>query len=359
MMKKIAIIGTVGLPSKYGGFETLTEYLTKHLGGFLDLTVFCSSKSYGEKLLTYNQARLIYVPLDANGVQSIFYDIVSMFKALRFADTFLILGVSGCIVLPLIRIISRKKIVVNIDGLEWKRAKWKKPAKWFLKFSEKLAVKFSDRVITDNKAIQDYVTKEYGVASKLIEYGGDHVKNVILSDKMREAYPLTRHPYAFTVCRIEPENNIHITLEAFSQISFPFIMVGNFRNSPYGENLIERYSNSKNILLCDPIYDQEKLNQLRGNASLYIHGHSAGGTNPSLVEAMCLGLPVVAYDVDYNRETTENLALYFTKPEELIDVVENEQGKFKDVGIALKNVAMSRYSWKKITKLYEDILIGP
>jgi len=358
MTREIAIIGTVGIPAKYGGFETLTEYLTKHLGGFLELTVFCSSKSYSQKLQTYNNASLIYVPLDANGGQSILYDIVSMFIALRFADTFLILGVSGCIVLPFIRLISKKKIVVNIDGLEWKRAKWSRWAKWFLKYSEKLAVKYSDQVITDNKAIQDYVTEEYGVESTLIEYGGDHVEKVPLSTEIKDAYPLSQNPYAFKVCRIEPENNIHIILEAFSQVDFPLILVGNFGNSEYGKKIVKRFSKVKNIQLCDPIYDQGKLNQLRSNVAFYVHGHSAGGTNPSLVEAMCLGLPVIAFDVRYNRETTANKAMYFSTAGDLIDIIQNEQEKFEGMRVVLKDIALSRYCWRRITKQYEEILIS-
>jgi len=354
--KKIAIIGTVGLPAKYGGFETLTEYLTKHLGDELDLTVFCSSKSYCQQREIYNNARLMYVPLDANGVQSIVYDIVSMFKALRFGDTFLILGVSGCIVLPLLRLISRKKIVVNIDGLEWKRAKWNRLAKWFLRFSEMLAVKFSDQVITDNKVIQDYVAKEYDAKSCLIEYGGDHVNERPLSTEIKEAYPLSKAPYAFTVCRIEPENNIHIILEAFAQVSFPLLIVGNFNNSEYGVGLIRKFSNINNIQLCDPIYDQEKLNQLRSNATLYIHGHSAGGTNPSLVEAMSLGLAVVAFDVAYNRETTENKALFFTTADDLIEILDTGPEDYHEMGVVMKNIATTRYTWSKIAQKYRHVL---
>ena len=178
MNKKVAIIGTVGLPAKYGGFETLSEYLTKHLGEKFEITVYCSSKSYENQLEYYNNAKLEYIALNANGVQSIPYDIVSIFKALKYADTLLILGVSGCIILPFVKMFSKKKIVVNIDGLEWKRAKWNKYAKAFLKFSEKMAVKYADVVVTDNKVIQNYVLSEYGEESELIAYGADHVEKI-------------------------------------------------------------------------------------------------------------------------------------------------------------------------------------
>ena len=124
MKKKLAIVGTVGIPSKYGGFETLTEYITKDLSEKYDITVFCSSKSYEEKIKKYNNCHLKYINLNANGVQSIPYDILSLLKALRFADTILILGVSGCISLPFLKLFFKKtKIVTNIDGLEWKRDK--------------------------------------------------------------------------------------------------------------------------------------------------------------------------------------------------------------------------------------------
>lgn len=355
--KKIAIIGVVGLPSKYGGFETLVEHLAKHLGGIFDLTVFCSSKSYEERLPKFNNVHLVYVSLKANGFQSIFYDIVSIFKALRFANTILILGVSGCLILPLIRIISKTKIVVNIDGQEWMRSKWNWLAKYFLKISEKIAVNFSDQIISDSKILQEYVLEEYGKESTLIEYGGDHVVKVPLSTEMKNTHPLSQKAYAFTVCRIEPENNIHVILEAFSQLSFPIILVGNFKNSKYGIELIKRFSMIENIQICDPIYDQDKLDQLRGNAALYIHGHSAGGTNPSLVEAMFLGLPVIAFDVNYNRQTTENCAEYFDNAKKLKNIVERYSvGAITIDGKKMQRIALERYTWQTIALKYEKIL---
>jgi len=152
--KKVAIIGTMGIPAKYGGFETLTEYLTKNLYKKYNLTVYCSSKSYKHKIAQHNGANLKYINLNANGIQSIPYDIISIIKSLKESDTLLILGVSGCIILPIIRVFSKKNIIVNIDGLEWKRDKWGKFAKWFLKYSERLAVKYANSIVADNKVIQ-------------------------------------------------------------------------------------------------------------------------------------------------------------------------------------------------------------
>jgi glycosyltransferase involved in cell wall biosynthesis len=354
---KIAILGTVGIPAKYGGFETLTEYLTKNLHDKYELTVFCSSKSYNEKLDSYNGAKLEYVNLHANGVQSTPYDIISIYKSLKFSDTLLILGVSGCIILPFVRIFSKKHIIVNIDGLEWKRDKWSKGAKWFLKLSEKLAVKYANVVVADNKVIQKYIKSEYGVQSELIAYGADHVTKEILSDELKVKYPFLGSRYAFKVCRIEPENNIHLILEAFSEYKLlNIVMIGNWKNSEYGRELKEKYSRFENIFLLDPIYEQNSLNQIRSNCYIYMHGHSAGGTNPSLVEAMYLGLPILAYGVQYNRETTEGKALYFDDKDGLVKLLENiDEEQLQIVAHDMFAVAKENYVWEKIAKQYAEL----
>lgn len=357
-MKKICILGTVGIPAKYGGFETLTEYLTKYLNKKYDITVFCSSKSYTKELENYNGVKLKYINLQANGVQSIPYDIISLYKSLRFADTILILGVSGCIALPILRLFNKKvKIITNIDGLEWKRQKWTSNAKKFLKYSEKLAVKYSDIVVSDNKVIQDYVMSEYDVKSELIAYGADHVTKETVSEELFEKYPFLKEKYAFKVCRIEPENNIHLILEAFSEYKdLNLIIIGNWTNSEYGKNLKDTYSKFENIYLFDPIYDQNILNQIRSNCYIYMHGHSAGGTNPSLVEAMYLSLPIFAYGIDYNKSTTENKAKYFDNKLQLIELLRNmNDDELKNIGKYMEKVSNENYRWEKISQQYANI----
>lgn len=357
MTKKIAILGTVGLPSNYGGFETLTEYLTKDLGTYFNITVFCSSSSYKTKLKTHNNAKLKYIPLKANGIQSILYDIVSIFYALLFADTLLILGVSGCIVLPIVKLISKKKIIVNIDGLEWKRAKWGKGAKWFLKLSERFAVKSAEAIISDNKVIQDYVRKTYEKNAHLITYGGDHCSIKPLSHIILKKYPFLNAKYAFKVCRIEPENNIEIILEAFSkEDSLPLVIIGNWDNSTFGSQMKLKYQDFKNLFMLEPIYNQDILNEIRSNCYFYIHGHSAGGTNPSLVEAMFLGLPTLCYDINYNVETTEGATLYFKSSDDLINLIKSTgQEELKQIGVKMKNIAQKSYTWSIISKQYEEL----
>jgi glycosyltransferase involved in cell wall biosynthesis len=358
MKKRLAIVGTVGIPAKYGGFETLTEYITKDLSEEYDITVFCSSIAYEEKVERHNNCHLEYINLNANGVQSIPYDILSLIKALKFADTILILGVSGCIALPFLKLFSKKtKIVTNIDGLEWKRDKWDKYAKWFLKFSEKLAVKYSDVVVADNKVIQDYVLSEYRTKSELIAYGADHVEKKELSTEILIKYPFLKENYAFKVCRIEPENNINMILEGMSKYKkLNFVIIGNWNASQYGINLKDTYKDFENIFILDPIYDQEILNQIRSNCYIYLHGHSAGGTNPSLVEAMMLGLPILAYGINYNKETTQYSAKYFTDSKELIQLLENiSKSELDSISESMKSISEKEYIWKNISKKYSRL----
>jgi len=359
--KKIAIIGTVGVPANYGGFETLTEHLIEDLGEKHELTVYCSGKKYpkSERKSTYKGAKLKYLPFDANGVQSIPYDSLSILHALFFADVLLILGVAGAWILPLVRLFTNKKIIISIDGVEWKRDKWNTLAKWYLFWAEGIAVKYSHIDISDNEAIQDYTAARYGTLSRIIEYGADHTIKVPVSAEALEKYNFLNHPYAFKVCRIEPENNVHWILEAFSLTSkMPLVMVGNWDKSEYGKALKAKYNQHPNIYILDPIYEQQKLDLLRSRASLYVHGHTAGGTNPSLVEAMYLGLPILAFGVSYNMVTTENRAKYFYSLENLIECINDlNMAELEIMGKELEKIAIRRYTWSHIAFKYHLLVM--
>ncbi|MBR4994538.1 MAG: DUF1972 domain-containing protein [Alistipes sp.] len=354
-MKNITIIGTQGVPASYGGFESLVENIIgENKSSDIKYTVFCSSKDLSQKYDEYKDANLKYIPLSANGIQSIPYDMLSFLKTPKDADVILVLGVSGCLLLPLFKLFSKKKLVINIDGLEHRRDKWGKLAKFYLKLSEKIAVKYADVIVADNKGIQDYVKEEYGKDSALIAYGGDHVIRELdanTENKILSQFFLTPNEYAITVCRIEPENNCHNTLEAFSKTDKKLIFIGNWNRSEYGRSLKEKYSQFSNIIIQDPIYDIDTLYALRKNAGLYIHGHSAGGTNPSLVEAMFFGCPILCYDVVYNRASTQDAAYYWTNVEDLVKLLQR-----KDLsGNIMKEIAQTCYTWKVITSQYEAL----
>ena len=354
-MTKVAIVGTQGVPAQYGGFESLVDNLiSNNAKDDVEYTVFCSSIDMPEKLGSYKGARLRYVPLKANGIQSVLYDIVSMWKCLRGFDVILILGVSGGLFLPFFHLINKNKLIINIDGQEYKREKWGRFAKWVLRISEALAVKYADVVIADNKGIQDYVSEVYHRPSTLISYGGDHAQRDLSQDFIEEVldrYGLKARQYAITVCRIEPENNCEIVLHAFARSDKQLIYIGNWNHNEYSRSLREKYSRFKNIQMLDAIYDLDVLYALRSQASLYVHGHSAGGTNPSLVEAMFFGIPIVAYNVVYNRETTEHKAYYFKDADDLLELISADQFD----GSRMKEIAARRYKWSIIARQYSDL----
>jgi len=355
MKTRVAIIGIVGVPASYGGFETLVENIIgENASEGIEYTVYCSSKSYAERIDTYKGAKLRYVSLNANGAQSTLYDIVSMCKTSNKYDVALVLGVSGCIFLPIFRLWFKNKLIVNIDGLEHRREKWGKFAKWFLLKSEAVAVKYADVIIADNKGIQDYVKETYHKESVLIAYGGEHVTRDVSEQKQQDVlkqYGVEIGKYAISVCRIEPENNCHVILDAFSKIDKKLIYIGNWERSEYGKDLKEKYSGYPNINIHGPEYELDTLYALRSNAELYIHGHSAGGTNPSLVEAMFFGKPILAFDVVYNRATTDEQAYYFKDANELKQLLSKQDLN----GEAMNRIAQEKYTWRKIASQYEAL----
>lgn len=355
-MKRIAIVGTQGVPAQYGGFETLVENLIhEQCSPEIEYTVFCAARDYTRKLKFYKGARLKYIPFfRANGIQSTPYDILSLLHCFTVYDTVVVLGVSSGLFLPLFRLLFRKQLIVHIDGREHSRAKWGGFAKRYLRACEVMSVKWADIIIADNRGIQDYVSQVYHKDSVLITYGGDHVLRNVSEKRQAEILQqlgLQSEQYAVSICRIEPENNCHITLEAYAQCGLELVFIGNWERSEYGQNLRKQYGSMPNIHLLDSIYDLDILFTIRKNACVYVHGHSAGGTNPSLVEAMFFGHPILAYDVIYNRATTFDKASYYQNSQDLIGLLQQPLQN----GHVLQLLAQQHYVWKAIAQQYEEL----
>lgn len=353
----VAIVGCAGVPAAYGGFETLAENLViyrEQQGLNVDITVFCSGSPPPEGAREFHGARLRHLPLSANGVASIVYDAWALALAWRTVDSVLLLGVSGAIALPLLRCFGRTKVVTNIDGIEWRRAKWGWLARTFLHLSEWLAVRCSHVVVADNQGVAEHVERSYGRPCTVIAYGGDHAVQAEPSP-WRTVLPAR---YALALCRIEPENNVEMILDAFSRDpGLPLVFVGNWQASAFGRAMRERYGNHSHMTLADPEYATGALRTLREGASLYVHGHSAGGTNPSLVEMMHFGVPIAAYDCNFNRHTTYGQAWYFTDASELAALVAGLGGtQSQEVGSRLKMLARCHYTWERIGAVYFQVL---
>jgi glycosyltransferase involved in cell wall biosynthesis len=354
--KNLCIVGSAGIPANYGGFETLVEYISKSLAKEYNVYVFCSSKNYEKKYRKFNGAKLIYINLNANGVQGIFYDIISLYKSFKINSEIIILGASGALSLPLMRLFFKsKKIITNVDGIEWKRAKWGFIEKYVLKLSEFIACQYSNIIVSDNIEIKKYIDSKYKINSEYIPYGGNHVKN---PNKISTIIRFKSKNYAIKVCRIEPENNVEMVLRAFKKVKNKnLVIVGNWKKSKYGKKLFNDFSNCKNIQLLNPIYDLLELNKLRFNSNLYIHGHSAGGTNPSLVEAMFLKVMIFCFDVEFNRKSTNNKAFYFKNYSDLVELLSNKKIiNSSKLILNLTKIAQNEYIWEKVSNSYLKIL---
>lgn len=349
---KLAIIGSAGIPAQYGGFETLVEQLCNNKDfcqSFSKIYVFAE----GTKLSSYlynERVTIIKLPMSANGISSIFYDALSIIIAIFLrVDKTLVLGVSGGLFLSLLRMF-KIKVILNLDGLEWMREKWSYTARKFLYLNEVAGVKLSNLLICDNQGISEYIKNRYGGKPNVaqIAYGGDQV---LQSDATKVSLPFEH--YALSLCRIEPENNVHVILDVFSRSpNRNLVFVGNWQASGYGVKLREAYQGYPNLFLMDAVYDPNKLSYLRTHCSLYVHGHTKGGTNPSLVEMIFYDVPIIAFDCNFNRYTLGNTEYYFRDDRELLDAIStSSSAKYDPKARAL---IRTDYKWISICQKYKE-----
>ncbi|WP_290567865.1 DUF1972 domain-containing protein [Leeuwenhoekiella sp. UBA6783] len=357
--KKVHIVGTHGVPAKYGGFETLADYICQNLGDSYDITVYCNGHKYVDRPISYHGARLKYLNLEANGFKGIFYDFITYCQALLTADIILYLSPVGSGFMTPLKFLFGKKVIVNHGGLnEWEREKLSWIQKKWAKFNHLIASKFSDINIADNILYQDSLRSTFNAKSIIIRYGGDHVNQIERNHvKYSSKYSFTARPYAISVSRAQLDNNLHIALEAFQDYDqYPLVLISNWNISKYGQDLKEHYADNKNLILLDAIYDKEELDYLRGNASLYVHTHSRCGTAPSLVEAMCLSRPVFSFDVPTNRETTENKAYFFKTANDLELLLRKiDENEIQRNGDLMSDIAHKKYTWKIISEQYQEL----
>ncbi len=354
---KISIVGTRGIPAKYGGFETFAEEISLLLiREGIEVSVQCDHDSYPHDSL--NGVELFFSSVTKSDHPLIYY-YEGLKWSLRHSDIILVTTYFGS-PFYLLNLFRRKPIITNPDGLEYKRGKWPLIIKIYIRISELLAMIFSDYLIADSEKINLYLSNYYRFAKKkirLIEYGAypnDQPCNDVL-----EKYGLTHDEYYLIVCRIEPENNLDMILTAYqnAKTNRPIVISGNIHNTKYEKRLMNRYS-SERIRFLGSIYDKQELNGLRYSCKTYIHGHSVGGTNPSLLEAMANHNLILAHDNVFNREVTSEKQLYFKTVEqctEKINQIElmtsDEINIFKESGYEL---IINKYNWERILKKYLD-----
>lgn len=355
--KKVAIIGTNGIPARYGGYETLAEYITKYLSEEFDFTVYCS-KTQPRLYKEYNASKLKYLPLQANGWKGIIYDIVTLLHAAFYSDIILYLGPGAGFMVPILKLFG-KPIIVNHGGLnEWEREKYSAFQKLIAKIGHKYAAKYATYNIADNLLLRHSIQKSFGVDARIIRYGGDHATNVEIDTDLTNKYSFIRDRYFVNVSRAQIDNNLHLVLEAFKSTPEKIlVMVSNWSVSSYGVTLKNEYKNKySNIVILDAVYEPKEINAIRGNASAYIHSHSYCGTSPSLVEAMSLGLPILSFDVPTNRETTKEKAFFFKNESDLQNLINTlSEIDLANNGKKMKTIADLEYTWLSISSKYADL----
>ncbi len=356
--KKIAIVGTRGIPAKYGGFETFAEEISERLvTNAIEVTVYCdAAESRPSKLGNVNLAYSSFTK--SNNPLKFYYDCINL--ASKSHDILLVAGTGGSPFywLPKLR---KKKIITNIDGVESRRNKWSFLKKMYIKFSEILSIKFSNVVIGDSQGIKDYILQNYDVQKskvQVIEYGASI--NHYFDQQILDKYDIGHNGYYLIVSRLEPENNVHIILEGyeFSQTDKPLIVVGNVTDTTYAQSLLKFKSDK--IKFVGGIYDKDALAALRYSCFAYMHGHSVGGTNPSLLEALGSGNISICHDNIFNREVTASQMFYFSNPKDVRDLIASIESIELSLLKAKKQFAMDRisfyYTWDNMAEKYQKII---
>ena len=302
---------------------------------------------------------VINLPLRAHGWQSVLFDFLSFLRVRGTVESTLVLGVSAGLLMPLMRLLSRgRRIVLNVDGLETQRAKWRGLKQIFLSLSERTAVAAADAIVSDNQGIAEVVNARYARRSTTIAYGHDHVVHLapeIAATLVDRHFHLVPDTYCLSIARIEPENHIREMIEGFLGSSRPtYAVVGNFDASAYGRAVKHRFSGNPRVRLIDATYDKELLSALRAGCAVYLHGHSVGGTNPSLVEMLPYSRPIIAFDCTFNRHTLRDGCGYFRKPSDLASLLDARDAS---VFIPDRDLAMAPdYHWAHIATLYSRLV---
>jgi glycosyltransferase involved in cell wall biosynthesis len=355
---KIAILGTRGIPNNHGGFEQFAEYLSKYLAEKGHQVFVYNSHSHPYQKKLWNGVNIIHCkdPEDRIGtVGQFIYDLNCIIDSRkRNFNLILQLGYTSSSIwgwlLP-----KKAVIVTNMDGLEWKRSKYSKPVRSFLKIAENLAIKTSDYLVADSIGIQKYLKDKYKKQSEYIAYGAELFQNP--NENVLREYKVKSQEYNLLIARLEPENNIEVVLDGVAQDKEKqtFLVIGKHKTK-FGEFLKEKFKKDTHIRFLGGIYNIEHLNNLRYYSNIYFHGHSVGGTNPSLLEAMASNCFIVANDNIFNKGVLGDDALYFNNSKDVLHYLKKQKKDYIFfVEENLKKI-QQELNWEFINDKYEKYL---
>ncbi|MBZ4024839.1 DUF1972 domain-containing protein [Ligilactobacillus salivarius] len=382
-MKDVFIVGSKGIPANYGGFETFVDNLvTRQVNPKIKYHVSCMTFNKSVKQYDHNGAECqeIYVP-NIGGAKAVLYDLRSLDWALDTIKkrnlTDGIIYILACRIGPFLHKYIKKfhnhgfKVWVNPDGHEWKRAKWSVPVRKYWKISEKLMVKNADFLVCDSKSIEKYICEDYrkyNPQTTFIAYGADITPSTLKKDDKKVVDWFNKHDvklneYFLIVGRFVPENNYETMIKEFmkSKVNKDLVIITNVEKNAFYNSLKEEthFENDKRIKFVGTVYDAELLKFIRENALGYLHGHSVGGTNPSLLEALGSTKINLLYNVGFNKEVGEDSSLYWSLEDgslanKLNEVEEISTEKEENFGKLAKQQIIDNYSWEKIVNDYEE-----
>lgn len=390
-MKHVFIVGSKGIPNKYGGFETFVDKLTEyqmsdeiqyHVSGIRDANTYEPENAEYE----YNGAHCFTIKERiSSAAKAIFYDVDSIKYSLKYIkDNQIedpIIYVLACRIGPYVRKYKRKihklggKLYVNPDGHEWKRSKWNRWIRKYWKHSEKKMVKNADLIICDNQGIERYIHKEYKKykpETKYISYGAEITPSELADDnpKVKEWFDENQvrfGQYYLMVGRFVPENNYETVIKEFmmSDTKKDLVIITDYEPTPLYPKIKKSFDidNDPRIKLVGTVYDQQLLKKIRENAYAYIHGHSVGGTNPSLLESLGRTDVNLVYDVSFNKEVAKDGAIYWTEEYALLRNLikrcdEASIDKRYELGLQAKARIEGTYTWDNIAEQYEGLFLG-
>ncbi|MHA7146379.1 DUF1972 domain-containing protein [Arthrobacter sp. TmT3-37] len=358
---RIALVGTRGVPARYGGFETCVEEVGQRLAARgHDVVVYCRTSDDTDPAENeYRGMTLVHLPaLKRRSLETLSHTGLSAAHLfVKRADAAIVFNAANSPWLPVLRA-AGIPVATHVDGLEWKRAKWGPLGKRYYRVAESLAVRWSDALIADAAGIQDYYRQEFGVDSTYLAYGAPILEGGA-SHRLAEL-DLTPGGYHLVVARFEPENHVHVIVEGYvrSNAELPLIVVG---SAPYSDDYTQHVTalGDERVRFIGGVWDQELLDQLYANARIYWHGHSVGGTNPSLLRAMGAGVATNAFDVNFNREVLGTNGEYFADAAAIPAQVHAAEASASDTVLRGKKsqVDALAYDWDRVAEGYERLCL--
>jgi glycosyltransferase involved in cell wall biosynthesis len=359
---KIAILGSRGFPSTYGGYETLVRYLARRLvNDGHDVSVYCRSPSEGRRTWTVEGVRCIWTPgSDTTSASTLSFGVTShLHAAAEGFDAALVLNIANGYFLPLL---SARGVptVLNTDGLEWERGKWGPAARKVFYQGARMSARHADILVSDSQAIADIWQRMFGIRPRFIPYGAD--TEPMLDDARVTALGLRSRNYALAVARLIPENNVALTLDALEQTvtHHPAVVVGSATYVSPLEARLRDLDHAGRIRWLGHVSDQALLTQLWSNCGVYVHAHSVGGTNPALLQALGAGAPTLALDTSFNHEVIGRKEQLFPQDASQlalrIDQVLSDDAIQREWAAHGRATVASRYTWQSVCDAYLEAL---